>query len=170
MEFWPFHNIDAFNMSMVFCLCKFWFKFWKCLANLCVTLFSINGHSLIWCPTWWQYVHCGELGLGTLFTLWTHLLQSLGTPLTMLPLWWLSLGSLYFTLTATCTPFATIGFAFGKITISYLVTNIGSTPLTFWCPKLQLLTQPHNELKVQNFEVFVQTFHSHGPFNNKEVK
>jgi len=76
-------------------------------------------------------VHCGELGLGTLLI---HLLQSLGTLLTMLPLWWLSLGSLYFTLIATCTPFATIGFAFSKITISYLVTNIGSTPLDILMP------------------------------------
>jgi hypothetical protein len=117
-----------------FALASSRFKFWKCSINLCFTLFSINGHSLIWCPTWWQYVHYGELSLGILFTLWIHLLQSLETPLTMLPLWWLNLGSLYFTLIATCTPFATIGFAFGKIIISYLVTNIGSTPLDILMP------------------------------------
>jgi hypothetical protein len=34
-----------------------------------------------------------------------------------------------FTFTATITPFATIGYAIGKTTISYIVINIGSTPL-----------------------------------------
>ncbi len=51
-------------------LTGFRFKIWKCLANPYLTLSSINGHSLIWCPIWWQYVQHGELGLGILFTLW----------------------------------------------------------------------------------------------------
>ncbi len=37
--------------------------------------------------------------------------------------------SLYLTLIATCTPFAIVGADFGKIIISYLVRNIGSTLL-----------------------------------------
>jgi hypothetical protein len=41
---------------------------------------------------------------------------------------------------------------------------------TLWCPKLQLFVQPHNKSKVQNFELFVQTFHFHGPFDSMELK
>jgi len=74
---------------------------------------------------WWQYVQHGGLDLGTLFTLWILLLQSLGTPLTMLSLNSLSLGSLYLTMTTTSTPI-TIGFTLGKTTVFYLVTNTNS--------------------------------------------
>jgi hypothetical protein len=44
------------------------------------------------------------------------------------------MGSLYLTLTAKGTPFPTVGFAFGKITVSYLVTNTSSTPLDILMP------------------------------------
>ncbi len=36
--------------------------------------------------------------------------------------------------------------------------------------RMHIFTQPHIESKVQNYELFVQTFHYHGPFDNKEVK
>jgi hypothetical protein len=52
----------------------------------------------------------------------------------MLPFCWLSLGSLYLTLIAIGTPFANVGYTFGKITIFYLVTNTNSTPLDILIP------------------------------------
>jgi len=79
------------------------------------------------------------------------------------------LGSLYLTLTTINTPCATIAiaFAFGKTIISYLITNINSTLMDILMP---WVVQPHNELEVQNYELFVQTLHSHGPLDKKEVK
>jgi hypothetical protein len=44
------------------------------------------------------------------------------------------MGSLYLTLTTIGTPFVNVGSVFGKITISYLVINIGSTPLDILMP------------------------------------
>ncbi len=79
-------------------------------------------------------MQCGELGLGIIFTLWILLLQSLGTFLTMLPFYWLNMGSLYLILIATCTPSPTIGYVLGKTIVSYLVTSIGSTPLDILIP------------------------------------
>jgi hypothetical protein len=69
-----------------------------------------------------------------LFTLWIPLFQSLGTPLTMLPFYWLNLGSLYLALTTTWTPFATIGFTLGKTIVSCLVTSTDSTLLHILIP------------------------------------
>ncbi len=83
---------------------------------------------------WWQYAQRGEFGLGTLFTLWIPLLQSLGIPLTMLPIYWLTLGSLYLTFIAIGTPFAIVGSILGKITFSCLVISIGLTPLDILIP------------------------------------
>jgi hypothetical protein len=74
------------------------------------------------------------LGLGSLFTLWIPLLQSLKSPLTMFPFCWLSLGSLYLILTTTSTPYAIVGSALGEIIVSCLVTSIGSTPLDILMP------------------------------------
>jgi hypothetical protein len=85
----------------------------------------------------------------------------------MLPLCWLNLGSLYLTLTTINTPCATIAFAFGKTIISYLITNTSSTLMDISMP---WVAQPHNELEVQNSELFVQTFHFCGPLDKKEVK
>ncbi len=68
-------------------------------------------------------MQCGGLGLGTLFTQWIPLLQSLGTLLTMLPFCWLSLGSQYFTTIAIGKPFATIGFAFSMIIVNEITTT-----------------------------------------------
>jgi hypothetical protein len=71
LEFWPSHGTDPLSICPWFpTLVGFGFILWKCLANPCLALFSINGHSLIWCPILWQYVQHGEFGLGTLFTLW----------------------------------------------------------------------------------------------------
>jgi hypothetical protein len=81
----------------------------------------------------------------------------------------LILGLLYLTFTTIGTPFGIIGYALGKITIFYLVTSIGPTPLDILIP-LWLLIQQHNESEVQNFELFVQTFHFPSLFYNKEVK
>jgi hypothetical protein len=79
-------------------------------------------------------VQNGGLGLGTLFTLWIPLLQSLRIPPTMLPFCLLSLGSLYLTLTTTCKPYTIVGSTIGKTTIFYLVTSTSSTPLDILIP------------------------------------
>ncbi len=81
----------------------------------------------------------GGLGLGTLLTLWIPLLQSLGTPLRMLPLCRLNLGSLYLTFIATSTPSVIIGPTFGKTIISSLIANISSTPLDILMPLITAL-------------------------------
>ncbi len=85
----------------------------------------------------------GEFGLGTLFTFWIPSLQSLGIPLSMLPLCWLNLDSLYLTFTTIETPSAIVGSTFGNTTISYLVTSIGSTPLDiliYWIATFSSMT------------------------------
>ncbi len=89
---------------------------------------------MIWCPIWWQYVQRGKFGLGTLSTLWIPLFHSLGTPLTMLPLCWLNLGSLYLTFITTWTCSTTISFAFGKTIVSCIVTSTSSIPLEILIP------------------------------------
>ncbi len=115
-------------------------------------------------------MHHGGLGLGILYTLWIPLLQSLRTPLSMLPLCWLNLGSLYFILTTASIPFAILGSAFGKIIIFFLIQVLAQLVWTFWCLELWLLAQPHNEFEVQNFELFLQALHPHVLFNSKKVK
>jgi hypothetical protein len=117
-----------------FALAHYGLKFYKCSTNPCFTLSSINGHSLIWCPIWWQYVQRGGLGLGIMFTLWIPLFQSLGIPLTMLPFYWLNLSSPYLILTTISTPSTAVGFALGKTTISCLPTSIYSSPSHIWMP------------------------------------
>jgi hypothetical protein len=91
-------------------------------------------------------VQHGNFGLKIMLTLWIPLLQSFGSPLLM-PFYLLTLGSLYVTLIAIRTPFATIGSTFGKTTIFYLVTSTNSTPLDILYPVLWLFVQ-HNESKV----------------------
>jgi hypothetical protein len=115
-------------------LVGFGFSFQKCSTSPYLTLSSINGHSLIWCLIWWQYVQCGKFGLGTMFTPWILLLQSLRTPQTMLPFNWLNLGSLYFILKATWTPSAYVNSILGKTSIFYLITNTNSTFLDILIP------------------------------------
>jgi hypothetical protein len=44
------------------------------------------------------------------------------------------LGSLYFTLIITSTPYVIIGSTFGKIIVSCLVTSTSSTPLNILMP------------------------------------
>ncbi len=76
----------------------------------------------------------GEFGFKTLFTVWIPLLQSPGTLITMLPFYWLNLGSLYLILTAIGPPSTIVDPIIGKITVSCLVTSTNSTPLDFLIP------------------------------------
>jgi hypothetical protein len=52
----------------------------------------------------------------------------------MLPFCWLTIDSLYFTLIAIGTPFATVGSILGKIIVSCLVTSTDSTLLDILIP------------------------------------
>ncbi len=76
----------------------------------------------------------GEFGFRTLFTVWIPLFQSPETLITMLPFYWLNLGSLYLTLTVIGPHSTIVGSIIGKITVSYLVTSTNSTPLNFLIP------------------------------------
>jgi hypothetical protein len=79
-------------------------------------------------------VQHGKFGLGTLFTMWIPLFQSLGTPLTMLPFYWLNLGSLYLILIAIGTHYAIVDSIFSKTKVSCLVVSTNSTPLDILTP------------------------------------
>jgi hypothetical protein len=78
------------------------------------------------------------------------------------------MGSLYLILIAIGTPSTIVGFAFGKTIVPYLVTSYRLN--SFGYLDLWLFVQQHNELEVQNSELFVQTFHFPSLPNNKEVK
>jgi hypothetical protein len=64
---------------------------------------------------------CGEFGLGTIFTLLIHLLQSWNSS-NYASILLINLGSLYFIFTTTWTPSTTIGYDLGKAIVFCLVT------------------------------------------------
>ncbi len=121
-------------MSMIPYSCKFWIYILE-MFNKSLPYIIFNKWTFIdLMSNYWQYVQCGEFSLGTPFTQWIPLFQSLGTLLTMLPFYWLNLGSMYLTLTATRTPSITIVSTLRKTTISCLVTSTNSTPLGILIP------------------------------------
>jgi hypothetical protein len=116
------------------------------------TFIDLMSNLMVVCATWkiwsWNSIHNVTPSI------------PIHTPLTMLPFYWLNLGSLYLILIAIGTHYAIIGSTFSKTIVSCLVTSTDSTPLDILIPWITTFFQQHNESKIQKFELFVQTFHS----------
>jgi len=96
------------------------------IFNKC-TFIDLMSNLMVVCATWkiwsWNFVHIMN---PSVLIPWN---SSNNTSILLI-----KYGFTYLTLTTTITPSVTIGFAFSKTIVSYLVTSSGSTPLDIIIP------------------------------------